>query len=102
MDRLIGRTVDSGFRGALFGEERFKDLEFADDAVSFAENMPSLVKSLATLSQEWESLRLRFSWIETKIQNFFQAVNQISVVTCCGETIDVVMSSRYFPIWGAR
>ena len=38
-------------REALFGEEGFTDLDFAGDAVIFAENMQSLVESLAALSQ---------------------------------------------------
>ena len=96
MNWLIGRTVDSGFRGASFGEERFTDLEFADDAVSFAENMPCLVKSLATLCQESRSLGLLVSWIKTKIQNFLQAVVQVSAVTLCGETVEV------FPYLGSQ
>ena len=38
-----------GSWGALFGEERFIDLEFDDDAVIFAENMQSLAESLTAL-----------------------------------------------------
>ena len=67
---LLYGTFGSGLRGAFFGEERFTDLDFADDAVIFAENMQSLVESLAALSQESESLGLRASCIKTKIQNF--------------------------------
>ena len=56
MDWWMGRTVGSGLRRAWFGEKRFADLDFADDAVIFAENMQSLVEPLNTLSQERESL----------------------------------------------
>ena len=86
----MGRTGGSGLRLISLGEERFTDLDFADDAITFAENMQSLVKSLTALSQESENLGLRVSWIKTKIQNFFQAVDQLSVVTYCGNTIAVL------------
>ena len=52
--------------------------------------MQSLVESIPALSQESESLGLRVSWIKTKIQNFLQAVDQVSAVTCCGEAVDVI------------
>ena len=71
---------------ASFGEKRFTDLDFADDAVIFAEKM----QSLAALCQESESLGLRASWIKTKIQNFLQAVDQVSAVTYCGDAVNVV------------
>ena len=58
MDWLLGRRVGSGLWGASFGEERFTDLDFADDAVIFAMNMQSLFESLAALSQDSERLRL--------------------------------------------
>ena len=60
---------------ASFGEERFTDLDFADDAAIFAENMQSLVECLTVLSQKSGSLGLRVSWITTKIQNCLQAVD---------------------------
>ena len=58
---LMCRTVGSGLRGASLAEIRFTDLDFADDAVIFAENMQSLVKSLAALSQDLESVGLQVS-----------------------------------------
>ena len=81
---------------ASFGMERFTDLDFADDAFIFAENMQSLVESL---SQESGSLGLRVSWIKAKIQNFLQAVNQVTTITCCGEAVDVIM---VFPYLGSQ
>ena len=51
----------------MFNEERFTDLNFADDAVIFAENMQSLVESLTALNQESESLGLRVSWMKTSV-----------------------------------
>ena len=95
----MGRTGGSGLRLISLGEERFTDLYFADDAIIFADNMQSLVKSLTALSQESENLGLRVSWIKTKIQNFFQAVDQLSVVTYCGNTIAVL---EVFPYLGSQ
>ena len=54
MDWLMGCIVGSGLEGALFVEKRFTDLDFEDDAVIFAENVKTLVDSLAALSQESE------------------------------------------------
>ena len=82
-------------RGALFSEERFTDLNFADDAVIFAEYMQSLVESLTALNQESGSLGFRVSWIKNKIQNFLHSVDQVSAVTCCGEAVDVVEVFHY-------
>jgi hypothetical protein len=70
MDWILERTDDSGSLGASFGDERFTDLDFADDAVIFAETLESSVLSLNVLSQESESLGLRVSWVKTKIQSF--------------------------------
>ena len=96
----MGRTVNRGFRGASIGEVGFTDLDFADDAVIFAETMQDLVLFLEALSQEAESLGLRVSWMKTKIQHFVQAVDQVcSTVACCGEQVQVVNS---FPYLGSR
>ena len=59
--------------------------------------MQFLVESLVAFNPEWEILGLRISWIKTKIQNFLQAVNQVSEVTCCGEAVNVV---EVFPYLG--
>ena len=61
--------------------------------------MQSQVESLTALSQESESLGLQVSWIKSKIQNFHQAVDQVSAVICCGEAVDVV---EVFPYLGSQ
>ena len=100
MDWVMGRTVDQGFRGASFGEARFTDLDFTNDAVIFAETARDLVLFLEALALESESLGLRVSWMKTKIQHFVQAVDQVcSAVTCCGEQVQVVDT---FPYLGSR
>ena len=42
MDWIIGSTVGRGFSGASLGDERFTDLELADDAVIFGDTMQKL------------------------------------------------------------
>ena len=59
MDWITGRTVSSSSPGASIGDERFTDLDFADDTVIFAETMEVLVASLDALSKESEILGLR-------------------------------------------
>ena len=67
MDWIMGSTVRHGFSGASLGDERFTDLDFADDAVIFAETMQELTGFLDALSGESGRLGLRISWMKTKI-----------------------------------
>ncbi|KAG2467205.1 ENPP3 phosphodiesterase, partial [Polypterus senegalus] len=50
MDWVLGRVMGSSGRGASVGEERFTDLDFADDSVIFAESMEALIRALKRLS----------------------------------------------------
>ena len=100
MDWVLGQTVKQGFRGASFGKEVFTDLDFADDAVIFAETLESLVLFLEALGKESEHLGLQVSWIKTKIQCFIQTVDQAcEKVMCSGNLVDVV---EVFPYLGSR
>ena len=58
MERAIGR----GIGGVSFANERFTDLDFADDAVIFAETKSGLAAFLGALGQEAESLGLLEYW----------------------------------------
>ena len=100
MDRIMGSTVGRGFSGASLGDERFTDLDFADDAVIFAETMQELTGFLEALSEESERLGLRISWMKTKIQQFIHAVDQACNVVSCGEEEVEVVS--VFPYLGSR
>ncbi len=51
-------------------ECKISDLDFADDAVIFAEALDILLGALEVLNEELEPLRLRVSWVKTKIQVF--------------------------------
>ncbi|KAG2459637.1 P73 protein, partial [Polypterus senegalus] len=46
---VLGKVVGSSGYGASVGEERFTDLDFADDAVIFAESMEALIGALKRL-----------------------------------------------------
>ena len=48
----------------------FTELDLVEDAVKFAETTEVLAKSLWSMSEAAESLRLRVSWIKTKVQVF--------------------------------
>ena len=92
----MGSTVRHGFSGASLSDERFTDLNFADNAVIFAETMPELTVFLETLSGESEYLELLISWMKTKIQEFSHTVDQVSsTVSCRFEEVVVVSVFHY-------
>ena len=82
--------------GASFGNVKISDLDFADDAVIFAETLDILFGALEALNEEWEPLGLRVSWVKTKIQAFNDildaAVLSVSV-PLCGE--DGAVTERF-------
>ena len=47
---------------ALYGNVKISDLDFADDAVIFAEILDLLLEALEVLNEESESLGLWVSW----------------------------------------
>ena len=55
---------------ASFGNVKISDLDFADDAVIFADTLDILLAALEVLIEESELLGLRVSWVKTKIQAF--------------------------------
>jgi len=56
--------------GASFENVKISDLDFADDAVIFGENLDILLGALEALDEESEPLALWVSWVNTKIQAF--------------------------------
>ena len=70
MNHVLGRMLEKSGCGVSFGTVRIADLDFADDAVIFAETTEVPVEALESLSQEAELLGLRVSWIKTKVQAF--------------------------------
>ena len=70
MDWVIGRMSERSSCGASFGNVKISDLDFADDAVIFAETLDILLGALEVLNEESEHLGLWVSWVKTKIQAF--------------------------------
>ena len=105
-DRLARKGIasfrydDRGFGESTGDFNSATSLDFADDAVIFAETLEGLVLFLEALSKESEHLGLQVSWIKTKIQCFIQTVDQAcEKVMCSGNLVDVV---EVFPYLGSR
>jgi len=96
MDWILGRMSERSSCGASFGNVKISDLDFADDAVIFAETLDILLGALEVLNEESEPLGLRFSWVKTKILAFndiFDAA--VLSVPVSGEDVEVVESFTY-------
>ena len=82
--------------GASFGNVKISDLDFADDAVIFAETFDILLGALEVLNEESEPLGLRVSWVKTKIQAFNDILDApVLSVPVCGEDVEVVERFTY-------
>ena len=51
MDWILGRMSERSSCGASFGNVKISDLDFADDAVIFAENLDILLGTLEVLNE---------------------------------------------------
>lgn len=94
MDWVLGRVSESSGCGAAFGDVRISDLDFADDAVIFAETLGVLTEALETLSDEAEPLGLSVSWVKTKIQAFNDILGD-AVESIPVNGIDVELTERF-------
>ena len=82
--------------GASFGNVKIFDLDFADDAVIFAETLDILLGALEVLNVESEPLGLRVSWIKTKIQAFNDILDAALLsVPVCREHVEVMERFTY-------
>ena len=70
MDWILGRMLERSSCGASFGNVMISDLDFADDAVIFAETLDILLGALEVLNEESKPLGFQVSWVKTKIQAF--------------------------------
>ena len=96
MDWIMGQVTEKTSCGASFGEVQVTDLDFADDAVIFAETVDALTEALEALSEESEPLGLRVSWIKTKIQAFGDILDAaVESLSVAGENVDVVETFTY-------
>ena len=76
--------------GALFGNVKISDLDFADDAVIFVETLDILLGALGVLNEESEPLVLKVFWVKTKIQAFNDILDvAILSVPVCGDDVEV-------------
>ena len=69
MDWIMGRMSERSSCGAWFGNVKISDLDFADDAVIFAETLDILLGALEVLNEESKPLGLWVSWVKTEIQS---------------------------------
>ena len=76
--------------GASFGNVKISDLDFADDAVIFAETLDILLGALKVLNEDSEPRGLWVSWVKTKIQAFNDILDAaVLSVLVCGEDVEV-------------
>ena len=81
------------------GNVKISDLDFADDAVIFAETLYILFGALEVLNEELEPLGLRVSWVKTKIQAFSDILDAaVLSVPVCGEDVEVVDRFTYLAV----
>ena len=94
MDWIIGRMSERSSCGASFGSVKIFDLDFADDAVIFAETLHILLEALEVLKEESEPLGLWVSMVKTKIQALFDILDAATLsVPVCG--VDVSVTERF-------
>ena len=87
----MGRTSERSSCGALFGNGKISDLDFADDAVIFAETLDILIGVLEVLNEESAPLELQVPWVKTKIQAFNDILDAaVLSVPVCGEDVEVM------------
>ena len=93
---VLGRSVEGSSCGTSIGNFKLTDLDFADDAVIFAETLEVLELALEALHEETKPLGLKVSWTKTKIQDFGNLLApDTQSVHVCGEDIEVVESFTY-------
>ena len=82
--------------GASFGNAKISDLDFADDAVNFAETLDILLGALEVLNEALEPLGLRVSWVKTKIQAFNDILDAaVLSVPVFGEDVEAMERFTY-------
>ena len=69
MVHVLGRVPKNSGCGVSFATVRFTDLDFADDAVIFAETTAGLAGALDLLSKGADPLGLQVSWIRIHSSN---------------------------------
>ena len=92
----MGRMLERSSCGASIGNVKISDLDFAEDAVIFAETLDILLGALKVLNEELELLGLQISWVKTKIQPFNDILDAaILSAPVCGEDVEVMERFTY-------
>ena len=82
--------------GVSFGNVKISDLDFADDAVIFAETLDILLGALNVLNEESEPLGLRVFWVKMKMQAFNDVLYAaILSVPVFGKDVEVTETFTY-------
>ena len=85
-----GEDAERSSCGASIGNIKVSDLDFANDAVIFAETLDILLGALEVLNEESEPLGLWVSWVKTKMQAFNDILDTAFLsVPVCGEDVEV-------------
>ena len=93
---ILGTMSERSSCGASFGNVKFSDLDFADDAVIFAETPDIILGAIEVLIEESELLGLWVFWFKTKIQAFNDILDAaILSVHVCGENVEVTERFTY-------
>ena len=96
MDWILRKMSERSSCGASFGNVKISDLDFADDAVIFADTLDILLGAHEVLNEESEPLGLRVSWVKTKIQAFNDILDAaVLSVPVCGEDVEVTERFTY-------
>ena len=96
MDWILGIMSERSSCSASFGNVKISYLDFADDAVIFAETLDILLGALEVLNKESEPLKLWVSLVKTKIQAFNDVLDAaVLSVPVCGEHVEVVGRFTY-------
>ena len=99
MNWILGTMSERSSCGASFGNVEISDIDFANEAVIFAETSDILLGALEVLSEESEPLGLCVSWVKTKIQAFNDILDAaVLSVPVCGEDVEVVERFSYLCI----
>ena len=77
IDGILGRMSERSSCGASFGNVKFFDRDFADDAVIFTETLDILLGALEVLNEESEPLGLLVPWVKTMIQVFIDILDAL-------------------------
>ena len=96
MNWILRRMSERSSCGGSFGNVKISDVDFADDAVIFAETLYILLVALKVLNEKSEPLGLQVFWIKTTIQAFNDILDAaILSVRVCGEDVEVTERFAY-------